>query len=643
MAIMIPDRVLSGASTGEKYVFSVLQNLPDDCIVYHENNCTGSYVDFIVISPYLGLLVIEVKGWYGRNILGGDSHNIKMSYQGKESIEKHPLRQAREYMYKLMDYCKESPNSACLLNNEGEHLGKLAFPFSHMVVLSNIKKSELVNHQVGNLTELFKPENCVYRDELLAWKDDESITTEQLVETLRLYFNVQWNFDPLSEIQIETIRSIIHPELIIPQTPASIAKSEASQVSPPVSVKILDSKQEQHAYKIGEGHRLLFGVAGSGKTIILITRAKILSRQNPEANILFLCYNVTLSVYLQRLLQEFPNINVRHFDGWSRENGITRKNVRIEQERVLESDEDLGNRLLTALENGARDCERYDAVLVDEAQDFYPTWFSCVLEAMKDRLDGDLIIVGDGAQGIYGDKNISWKQLGIKAVGRSIGKKFDLNKNYRNTREIVEMASLFADSQENDENENAVASPLVDVDSCIRSTGAFPVLVESHNMVSECDRVVEIVKNLLAGSWFGQSITPPVPEEIGILYPFLAGMENNYPFNGRNALRNFTSKLSQVAPTVWLNEDRRSREKVCDPGIKVQTIHSAKGLQYRIVIVLWGGLLPAYFGQRTLSGDRKLMYVALTRAEDLLMVSYSNKSKFVEQMERWKSNAAISQ
>ena len=638
---MIPDRVPSDASKGEKRIFSILQNLPDNCIVYHENNCTGSYVDFIVISPNLGLLIIEVKGWYAKNIIGGDSHDIKISYKGQESIEKHPLRQAREYMYKLMDYCKDNPNSACLLNSEGDYLGKFAFPFGHMVVLSNIKKSELIEHQVGNLTELFKPENCVYRDELLSW-ENESITTEQLVDTLRSYFNVQWNFNPLSEIQIETIRSTIHPELIIPQTPVSIAKSEVSQVTPPVSVKILDFKQENNAYSIGEGHRLLFGVAGSGKTIILITRAKILSRQNPEANILFLCYNVTLSVYLQRILQEFPNINVKHFDGWSIENGITRRNVRIEQEWVVESDEDLGNRLLTALKNGAKDSERYDAVLVDEAQDFHATWFSCVLEAMIDRLDGDLVIVGDGAQGIYGDRNISWKQLGIKAVGRSIGKKFDLNKNYRNTREIVEMASLFADSQENEEDENTVASPLVDVESCIRSTGAFPVLVESRNLASECDRVVEVVKNLLAGSWFGQSITPAVPEEIGILYPFLAGMENNYPFNGKNAIGDFISRLKQVAPTVWLSEDKRSREKVCNPGIKVQTIHSAKGLQYRIVIVLWGGLLPACFGQRTLSGDRKLMYVALTRAEDLLMVSYSNKSKFVEQMDRWKNNAVIS-
>ena len=640
MPYMIPDRMLSGASAGEKRIFSILQKLPDDCIVYHENNCTGSYVDFIVISPHLGLLVIEVKGWYAKNIIGGDTHDIKISYRGQESIEKHPLRQAREYMYKLMDRCREDSNSACLLNSEGNRLGKFVFPFGHMVVLSNIKKNELIDHKLGNLTELFKPENCICRDELLDWEDD-AITTEQLVETLRSYFQVQWNFTPLSENQISIVRSIIHPEIRIPSTPASIAKSETTQIEPPISVKVLDSKQEQNAYGIGEGHRLLFGVAGSGKTIILTTRARILSHRNPKANILLLCYNVTLSVYLKKLLSDCPNVNVKHFDGWSRENGVTRRNARIGKEWVVESDEDLGNRLLTALENGARDTERYDAVLVDEAQDFHPTWFSCVLEAMVDRLDGDLVIVGDGAQGIYGDKKISWKQLGIKAIGRSIGKKFDLNKNYRNTREIVEMASLFADSQENGEDESTVASPLVDVESCIRSTEVFPVLVESRNLASECDQVVEIVKNLLAGSWFDQSITPVAPEEIGILYPFLAGMENNYPFNGRNAMGNFVSKLQQLAPTLWLSKDKQSRGRICAPGIKVQTIHSAKGLQYKIVIVLWGGLLPAYFGQHTLAKSKKLMYVALTRAEDFLLVSYSGKSQFIEQMSQWKNNTVI--
>jgi len=36
MAIMIPESMPHGASKGEKRLFSIIQELPDDCIVYYE-------------------------------------------------------------------------------------------------------------------------------------------------------------------------------------------------------------------------------------------------------------------------------------------------------------------------------------------------------------------------------------------------------------------------------------------------------------------------------------------------------------------------------------------------------------------------------------------------------------------------------
>ena len=77
MAEMIPDRLPSGASAGEKKVFALLQQLPDDVIVYYEPVVADRYPDFIVIIPSLGLLVIEVKGWYP-NLL--DDHPWKFIY-----------------------------------------------------------------------------------------------------------------------------------------------------------------------------------------------------------------------------------------------------------------------------------------------------------------------------------------------------------------------------------------------------------------------------------------------------------------------------------------------------------------------------------------------------------------------------------
>ena len=57
-----------------------------------------------------------------------------------------------------------------------------------------------------------------------------------------------------------------------------------------------------------------------------------------------------------------------------------------------------------------------------------------------------------------------------------------------------------------------------------------------------------------------------------------------------------------------------ARARVTESGVKLQTIHSAKGLQYRAVILLWADLLNA---------ERRLLYVGLTRAEDLLAVLWS--------------------
>ena len=69
MAEMIPDRLPSGASAGERKVFALLQQLPDEVIAYYEPVVADRYPDFIVIIPSVGLLVIEAKGWYPNHIL----------------------------------------------------------------------------------------------------------------------------------------------------------------------------------------------------------------------------------------------------------------------------------------------------------------------------------------------------------------------------------------------------------------------------------------------------------------------------------------------------------------------------------------------------------------------------------------------
>jgi hypothetical protein len=612
MAEMIPDRIPQRASAGEKKLFSILQKLPDDYIVYYEPIIEDPYPDFIVICPDLGLLVIEVKGWYPKDILAADANSVLVKELRQEIYRNHPVRQAQDYLLSLIDECRNHRYGERLLQKEGEHQNRFIFPFGHFAVLSNITETQLKAHTLGDLTTVFPANQVVTRNIVESWTDD-SLSGEDICQIFQSYFNPTWEFPPLKETQVDTIRAIVHPEIILPTKTHEIE---------PEDIKVLDLRQENNARNIGDGHRIIYGVAGSGKTVLLLAKARLLSSQKPEAQILFLCYNVTLASYLETALGDCINVEVRHFDGWAKANGCPR--------RIGESDNDeFGERFLKVLEQGCFDSRRYDAVMIDESQDFAISWFKCVLEAMKEPSDGDLVIVGDGSQGLYGLTKVRWKQIGIQAKGRTIYTKFDLDKNYRNSREIIELASLFATPPEHDEEaEDALISIAVSPEKCQRYTGFKPVMIKSSNRQEELAKILTIVKDLMDGNWFGKSIKPLTAEEIAIFYTFLLKKD-------RPLMQWLIEGLTDIAPVVWLTNpgDSYARTRLTDPGIKIQTIHSAKGLQYRAVILMWADQLPRQFGDTNQQDERCLMYVALTRPEDFLVISTSNYSTFMEEIE----------
>lgn len=616
MSEMIPDRMPARASKGEKRLFAILQNLPDDYIVYYEPVIENRYPDFIIIGPDFGLMLVEVKGWYPKNILKADSHEVTIQETRGPEVTRHPVRQAREYMHQLMDALRQLPGGTHLMQADGGHQGKFTFPFGYLAILSNITQDQLDGLGEGKFSAVFPPRRVATRDQLLDW-EERDLDGVRLSEELRRYFDPYWDFDSLTDAQVSALRAAIHPEVVIPPAASSLPLPEKSPAQQ-LDIKTLDLRQERNVRNIGDGHRIIYGVAGSGKTIMLIAKARLQAEQQPDAPVLVLCFNVTLATYLQGALQAFANVTVTHFDGWAKINGVTRQRS--------EDNASLGARLLDRLESGsASHSHHFNSILIDEAQDFDPSWFQCALAAMEDPLDGDLIIVGDGSQGLYGNRQIRWKQLGIRASGRTISRRFDLDKNYRNSREILELASEFASFTGPGEEEETIVALKVDSSKCLRQTGIKPRLVRASHRMDELQTVVGTVKDLLDGRWNGTEITPLQPNEIAIFYPYATQRD-------RKLMEALKVSLSDLAPVVWLNQDSLSRKKVTEPGIKIQTIHSSKGLQYKAVIVMWADLLPRPFEDTSLEEERKLMYVALTRAEDYLLISASGNSVFVDEI-----------
>lgn len=111
-------------------------------------------------------------------------------------------------------------------------------------------------------------------------------------------FNYQFP-QKLSVPQIDRIRAHLFPEIRIGNVAGDLfaepADGEQKPVDVPDIIKVMDMQQEQLARSFGEGHRVVHGVAGSGKTLILGFRCWYLA-QTQSKPILVLCYNISLAV-----------------------------------------------------------------------------------------------------------------------------------------------------------------------------------------------------------------------------------------------------------------------------------------------------------------------------------------------------------
>lgn len=565
MATLIPEYLPDNASAGEKAVAAQLQVLPEDVLVYYEPVIRRLYPDFVILAPAIGVVVVEVKGIPLGWITKADSQTIHFRQAGHDHEIQHPERQARNYQNKLMTECSEHPFRGEL------HTGRnFRFAFGHLVILTAITRSELDN---SPWARVFPPQTTLCKDELEALAQN----AEAWMKALRGCINPDIPVTPLNPRQVSLVRSILHPEtLILPGL--KLPKAAAPRLA---DLKLLDLKQESAARSMGGGHRIIYGVPGSGKTIILIARARLLAEAGQR--VLVLCYNKSLQAHIAAALKPYPLVQVSRFGQWAMRHGAA----------TNEDREQFGRGLLSILQAGNGDAGSFDAVLIDEAQDFQHSWFRCAVLALKESADGDLVICFDLNQNLYGATPPVWSALGIHARGRTRR----LTRNYRNTKQIAALAFSFCETPQEGDDDRPVSVALAP-ENCDRE-GPLPVLIQTPGREAQVKRCGEIVGALLDGTFEGSTGTfSAAAEEILIL--------------ARSNVR-----VEEIAESL----------KAQKRAVSVSTIHDARGLQRRVIILLGAEDLGAV-------RDRSLLYVALTRAEDLLIVLHSHDTPLVREMIR---------
>jgi superfamily I DNA/RNA helicase len=515
---------------------------------------------------------------------------------------KHPIRQAKEYKFRLMDIAREHPEKAALIQRNGANDGKFIFPFGHMAILNNCTRQHLDER---GLSKVFPASKVLSRDEF------ETLSSSQLIDQLKKCFDPWWPFPPLSERQVSVLRSIIHPQIVI-------SPAQANQTEQP-TLHMLDLRQERNARSLGEGHRIIYGVAGSGKTVILLYRARAISEYS-DKRVLILCYNRELAEYFRERFANTSNVTCLNFHQW----GGQRSGVRYKEG---EDEEQYGARLLTRLQGGEGDAHKYDAVFIDEAQDFSKTWFLCAKLALKEVNDGDLLIVGDASQSLYRRRGFTWAEAGINAIGRTINKRFDLDKNYRNTREILKIAAEFVATEGAQTDPEAHLQPIKPDPNIALRSGPLPEMLSASTVEGELRAAIKKID-----AWLQKGLKPP---EIAVLYRA----------NSKSWVDDLASLISKHVAVNWRGRSR-SPDLQNPSGVFLSTIHSAKGLQWRAVLVMRIDMMP-YNPEP--SGDiaanerveRGLMYVAMTRAEEMLAFTRSSLNGFASRIQQLLDHSSV--
>jgi len=572
---------------GEKRLALRLESkLEEDWLLWYDVPLgpRNMHPDFVVFNPHRGLLVLEVKDWKLDTIRDIDRQSASILTPNGLKRVANPLEQARQYAHEVSNLLQRDPQ---LTINSGRMKGTLLFPWSYGVVLANISRKQFDS---TNLGEVIEPQRVICQDEMTESVDAEAFQ-ERLWGMLPFTRSV-----PLALPQIDRIRWHLFPEIRI-AAPTQNGLFDDQEAEIPDILRVMDIQQEQLARSLGEGHRVIHGVAGSGKTLILGYRAEHLAKVCARP-ILILCYNRTLAKRLACTIAAkglADKVLVHTFHQWCRAQ-LVAYNAGLPEKTGDDNfyAAELVDRIIRAVDANIVPAGQYDAVMIDEGHDFQPEWLKLVAQ-MVNPSTSSLLVLYDDAQSIYGREKrgkLSFKSLGIQAQGRTTILKI----NYRNTQEVLELASGIARELLKPSASDEDGVPLVAPISAGRH-GPKPLLIKLPSIQDEADYIAKHLKEAhkTGTPWSDMAV---IYRDYGIGKPVLA-------------------TLRKTGIPVTYQDDITFAEK--DDTVKFLTMHSCKGLEFSLVAIPGVGR-AAVDGKRK-DEEARLLYVAMTRAtKELVMV-----------------------
>lgn len=412
--------------------------------IYIQPHLNGLRPDFVLLNPHVGVCVIEVKDWnldampYYVNRRDNGLKELYAKRDGRSFRVDNPFTKIKRYKDAIFNiYCPRLQDRF----GYAAIVGSIVFPFASRERLLPLQEAFLNSEEakksaewwpVGGMDELSSAGLSVILPILR--RDRHNLMTPAIADDLR-----GW---------------LVEPDFATTQRmPLELDKNQRV---------LADTRTES-------GYRRIKGPAGSGKSLVLAARAAKLAGEGKT--VLIVTFNMTLWHYIRDLVargstargwMEF--VKFAHFHEWCKdicmEAGLQDEYAslmkpvakimdlglapREEQKRlapILKPIMDVGLPRLAQQAASSDATEKYDAVLVDEGQDYLPLWWNALRGICK--INGEMLLVADATQDVYGTAS-NWTEDAMTGAGFPGGRWAQLSVGYRLPPAALDLARKFA-------------------------------------------------------------------------------------------------------------------------------------------------------------------------------------------------------
>lgn len=537
---------------------ALVRDLPDDCLIYHSycwlrpdrdyhlDALLEGEADFLVLDPRNGLLVIEVKGGDIRHRIEDDKEVYYRQYRDgrKKDLPKHPFRQASGNLHAIEDILQLKKKPYWFGGCRGY---AVAFPDSR---------------NIGQLPHDVDPSIVFFAEHL----DDYDRAVRGAFRNWNRLASPSISPDAMRRCR-EELRPIFR---LLPARWRNLEHDEEQLV------RLTEQQQLVLDGLKGNDRLAVSGGAGTGKTMLALWQSVQFARQGKYT--LFLCFNKALATWLNNRVstevdkEVAKRLHISTFHSlcasFFRKANIEFKPPSDPEERIKFWQTQVPNKMFDRVIDLVPE-PRYDAMVIDEAQDFGKDWWLTV-ESLARKPESPLVLFYDPNQNLFN------KESTLPSTKAS----YQLNINCRNTRQIHQHSMTFLDAEIH-------SSPMV-------PEGVAPIIRKASSDAEQRKCIDEIIKQWKTEYRFQA-------KQIAVLASSKRA----------NTCLCSTPRVGGFPITVDAEEWRNGS------GILCTTITSFKGLESEGVI-----LLQSAEHSHATNLDR---YVATSRAKHLLAVIESSE------------------